>query len=459
MIAATASTLGGILGLFVWCGVFIIIVLICLQRRRIQNVQQRRRREIHSVGTDIHHNHIAGSSHLKNQQSIAQKDHEQIADTEDNDDNAYDDIVTVANLTKVNLIKNREKFITADRGETIGDHDSEYGDYDDIIVISTSMASQPPLGSLTTYNINPAYTTCQEYLAIDDTSETQSDLDDYENADEVSLSGELIDKDAYTKEDRNYLQIISHDITTTSSNCYTTVASPQANTSSESSAPSDVPKSKLTNESQFSTQFHNNDISQRGFVVHHYQSTPSDKGTNSTLDTDMDYGGNTCEGEGSATKCPNLSSTDTDQLDHVYNSADSMEKSDQAISNIKEIGDVGEFDASATDVKDRDLNQSFDDPIYMFDRLDPDYTYDRLSPCIFTDPEQLHTDKSSDSNNVRGFIGDLSHSQISPVMHRQDKWSDEDIMRANAICQGATIATPSKKPKSGMLDKTFGTLV
>ena len=469
MTAAIAGSFGGILGLFVLCGVLIIIVLFCKQKRWIQNVQQRRQQEIHSKRTEIHCNPIAGSLHLKNQQSNVE-DHEQlhsnieIADTEDKDDNVYDDIVNVANLTNVDLIKNRERFITADSGETTGEHDSEYDDYEDII-ISTSVADQPPLGSLTIYDTNPAYTTCQEYLALTASALplpelttivfSQSDLDDYENVDEVNLSEELVDNDAYIK-DLDYLQIFLHDAISTSS---TTAASPQVNTSSESSVSSDMPKSKLTNESQLSTKFHNNDISQRGVVSHHYenttelqgntsvlvshqgQSTPLDKGINSTLGAATDNGGNASEGEDSATKFPNLLSTDTDQLDHVYNSADSVERNGQITSKVNEIGDVGEFDTSATDIKDGNSNQSVDDPIYTFDRLDPNYTYDRLGPRVCMDPEQLHADKSSESNNAHSTVRDVSHSKISPVTHWKGEWSNEDLMRANAVYQDKKFDT------------------
>lgn len=540
------DTLGGILGLLVLCGVLIIVLLFCIQKRPIQRVAQRRQCEIHFKGakrTDSHCNEVnASSSYLKNQQcsnsnvdltenhdhlysdiGAADTDENTAHNREDDDDNIYDDIVNVANLSKATLVKERERFNTADSSETIMDHGSEYSDYDDVI-ISTVANNQQPLGSLTTYNANPAYTTRQEYLTASvkplpelTTYDSQSDLDDYENADEVNLSKELlINNDAYVKTDCDYLQLVPHHIvTSTSSNSHATAGrgSPHTNTGTSSSVTmsSDVhqpPKFRLVNEFQLSTVGHRNVISQSGAVVHEYdsielqgnvpllvshqgQSTPLGKGTNPTLGNDMKHESNISEGK-DATKFPNPLSN---PLDHICDSADRMEKSGQTTSNVKEIGNT-------TDAIDTD--QSTDDPDYTFDRLspcvyvelrskssesnkvqglivdikdtsdrdfdastaddidtdksadDPDYTFDRLSPCVYMDPEQLHS-KSMESNNIHRFVGDVSYSKISPVTHWQEKWSKEDLLRANAVY--AKVNTLSKKPKPGTLDKKLGTLV
>jgi hypothetical protein len=119
----------------------------------------------------------------------------------------------------------------------------------------------------------------------------------------------------------------------------------------------------------------------------------------------------------------------------------SMEKCDH---NVKEIGIIRDFDAGTIDAA-----QSADDP---------DYTFDRLSPCVYMDQEQLHSNKSSvESNHIRGFVGDVSYAKISPVTHWQEKWSQEDLKRANAVY--AKVNTLSKKPKPGTLDKKLGSLV
>ena len=516
-----------------------------MQKRPIQSVPQRGQCEIHSKGTkrtDSHCNDVnASSSYLKNEQSsnsnvdltenhdhlysdigAADTDENTAHNREDDDDNVYDDIINVANLSKATLVKERERFNTADSSETIMDHESEYGDYDDVI-ISTVANNQQPLGSLTTYNANPAYTTCQEYLTASvkplpelTTYDSQSDLDDYENADEVNLSNELlIDNDAYVKTDREYLQLVPHHtVTSTSLNSHANAGSPHTSigTSSSVTVSSDVHqllKFRLVDEFQLSTVGHRNVISQSGGVVHEYdsielhgnvpllvshqgQSTPLGKGMNPTLDTDMKHESNISE-EKDTTKFPNLLSN---QLDHVCDSADRMEKSGQTISNATEIGNT-------THVIDTD--QSTDDPDYTFNRLspcvyvelhskssesikvhgliediketndgdfdastadaiidtdksadDPDYTFDRLSPCVYMDPEQLHS-KSLESNNIHRFVGDVSYSKISPVTHWQEKWSKEDLTKANAVY--AKVNTLSKKPKPGTLDKKLGTLV
>ena len=524
-------------------------MLFCVQKGPIQRVPRRRQCEIqcHIKGakrTDSCCNDInACSSYLKNQQSSntnadLTENHDHLysdigaADTDENvhgreadDDSIYDDIVNVANSN----LKERERFNTADNSETSIDHKSEYDDYEDII-ISTVANNQQPLRSLTTYNANPAYTTRQEYLTASveplpelTTNDSQSDLDDYENADEVNLSKELlIDNDAYIKTDLDYLQLVPHHIVTfTSSNSHATAGSPQTNTGSTSSSvtlSSDVhqpPKFsyRLVNEFQLSTVCHRNVISQSDGIVHEYDSTelhgnapllvshqgqsiPLDKGMNPTSGTDIKHESNS-EGK-DATKVPNHN-----PLDHVYESADSTEKCGQTTSNVKErideIGDIGDFIANIADAIDTD--PSADDPDYTFDRLnpcvhvelhskrsesnkvhvdiketsdgdfdastadaidtdqpadDPDYTFDRLSPCVYMDPEQLHS-KSSKSNNIHGFAGDVSYSKISPVTHWQEKWSKEDLLRANAVY--AKVNTLSKKPKPGTLDKKLGTLV
>ena len=46
------------------------------------------------------------------------------------------------------------------------------------------------------------------------TNDSLSDLDDYENVDEVNLAEELIDDDTYVKTDLDYLQLVPHVIVT-----------------------------------------------------------------------------------------------------------------------------------------------------------------------------------------------------------------------------------------------------
>ena len=499
---ATADSLGGILGFLSLCGVLILIVLFCIQKRPIQRVQQRRERcEINfKKGTRRTGNpcsDINASSSLRNHQpSIDNVDHNHLCSEiealatikstahngKDSDDNDYDDIINVANLSKVSLEKERERFDTT---EILVDHESEYGDYDDVIIIST-VASQRQLESLTTYNANPAYTTRQEYLAagveplpeLMNNNDSPSDLDDYENADEVDLMEELIDNDAYIKTDLDYLQLVpaitstsnpQHHVTTSSTQKSATgmspSGSPQESTAGVSSCvtvtSSDVHHLlmvRLINEVQVST------VGQEiqtggGVVLHEYDKLQghvpvvvSHEGQSSprgdpTLGIDTKDTSNTSGGEDEPL---NASIQSTPHV-HVYDSIDSMEKGDddQAGGNAKKTSVVGDFDASATDTA-IDTDQSADDP---------DYTFDRLCPYVHMDPEQLlHSESSLDSNNTHRFAaGDVTYSRISPVTHWQKKWTNEDLMKANAVY--AKVNTLSKKPKPGTLDKELGTLV
>ena len=521
-----------------------------MQKKQTQGVriQQRREGEMPTKGAKTTgicnpcNDTIASSSRLKSQQSSRSNvdvvteyhdhlysaiDPEAIATSEDTahnrenvDDNDYDDIINVATLSKATPVKERERFNTT---ETIIDHESEYGDYDDVIVIST-LANQRPLESLTTYNTNPAYTTRQQYLtdSVEPppelmTNDSPSDLDDYENADEVNLAEELlIDDDTYVKTDLDYLQLVPHVIvTSTSSNSHATAGSPQLNTGTNSTvieSPKDILhqqplKFQLSTVGCFSHStcvVHEYDtIELQGnvplVVSHQGQSTPLGKRTTPTLGIVVNHESSSAsEGrEDGTTRFHNLLSAGTNPQDHVYDSADIMEKIGH---NIKEIED---FDASATDAID--TAQSDNDPDYTFDRLspcvymdpeqlhnkgmdksshngnveigiirdfdaserdaidtaqlddDPDYTFDRLSPCVYMDPEQLHSSKSSEPNNIHRYVGDVNYSKLSPVTHWQGKWSQDDLERANAVY--AKVNTLSKKPKPGTLDKKLGSLV
>ena len=454
-----------------------------MQKRQSPRVQQRRECEICLNGrirTDNPCNDINASSSYPDSEIEAVDTNESTAHNREDleDDDVYDDVINVTNLSKANnLVEDRERF---NANETIVDNESEYGDYDDIII--STMANRP-LGSLITYNANPAYTFRQEYLTASvqplpelTTNNSLSDFDDYENVNdsEMDLSEELIDNGAYIKTGLDYLQLAPI-VTAASSKSHATVAPgyPQINTGTNSSMTvsssnvSQLPKIRLTNEYQLMTVSGKNVLSQRGVVVHEYdaiefqgnvplvlshegQGTPLGNGTTSTLGV-----GTKREWEDNVeTKFPNLLSVYTNPCDHVYDSADSTKKSGQTTSNAKEIlGIIEDFDASATDTIDTDHSADSDDP---------DYTFDRLSPCVYMDPEQLNSKRAEsncNSETTPRFVGpaDVNYSKISPVTHWQGKWSNEDLMKANAVY--AKVSTMSKKPKPGTLDKKLGTLV
>ena len=452
-----------------------------MQKRPIQRVQQRRECEVNFIKgtkrTGNACNDINSSSSLRDHQlSINYVDHNHLCSEiaiealatikstthngEDSDDNDYDDIIDVANLSKVSLEKERERFDTI---EVLVDHESEYGDYDDIII--STVANQRQLESLTTYNANPAYTARQEYLAAGveplpelTTNDSPSDLDDYENADEVDLTEELVDNDAYIKADLDYLQLVP---IITNPQCHAMTGSPQECTAGVSSCvtvtSSDVhhlPMTRHTNELQVLTV--GQEIQTRGGVLHEYdkiqgyvpvvvthEGQSSQQGT-LTLGIDTKDKSSTSGGEDEPL---NLSIQSTPHI-HVYDSIDSMEKGgdDQARGNAKKTSVVGDFDANAADAA-IDTDQSADDP---------DYTFDRLCPYVHVDPEQLlHSESSLDANRLAA--GDVTYSKISPVTHWQKKWTSEDLVKANAVY--AKVNTLSKKPKPGTLDKELGTLV
>lgn len=526
-----------------------------MQKRQTQRIkiQQRREGEIPTNGAkrtgmcNSCNDTIASSSHLKNQMSnrsnvdVVSEDHDHLYSVIDSeaitisestahnrenvDDNDYDDIINVATLSKATPVKERERFSTT---EITIDHELEYGDYDDVIIIST-LGNQRPLESLTTYNTNPAYTTRQEYLtdSVESppevmTNDSPSDLDDYENADEVNLAEELlIDDDTYVKTDLDYLQLVPHVIvTSTSSNSHATADSPQLNTGTNSimtESPEDIHQLQQPLKFQLSTVGCKSVLSQSTCVVREYdtielqgnvplvvshqdQSTPLGKCTTSTLGIVMKHeSSSVSEGrEDGIVRFHNLlSAAGSNPQDHVYDSADII--MDKIGHNIKEVED---FDTSTTDVID--TAQSDDDPDYTFDRLsscvymqdpeqlsmekssqngkdigiirdfdasetdaaidtaqldiDPDYTFDRLSPCVYMDPEQLHNCNKRSESNN-------VHRFIGDVNYSKlspvTHWKGKWSREdlERANAVYAKVNTLSKTPKPGTLDKKLGSLV
>ena len=464
--------------MLVLCGVFVFIVLTCKKKRPIRNVQQRGQPKIDSNLSGSVTQKTARFSHHEFEQLYTEieavhnsnTDNHVAHDGEENDDEIYDDIINIAGLTKVKLNKKRDYTIESD--ESIKDlvPDNIHCNYDDAIICGKP--NQPPLESLTTYNTNPAYTTCQEYLTISVepvtelmTNDSQSDLDDYENADEGNLNEGLIDNDAYIK-NFDYLQVLLSISTfskcsangassQTKTDCHqqpVTMKLKQRGTLHDYECPDVASKLQdLTNCGAVAV-VHDYDYTTTNMVEHLRHVSPlvsplvSHEGQSTisqTQGTNL-VSGTLSKGEKGKTKSPY---TDTSSLDHVYDYADSSLKKrrDQIAVKVEQMDDGDIYTTTIKNVED--VDQSPDDH---------DYNFDRLSPCTYLDPEQLHNNRSG-PDKVHGSVGDVTYSQISPVTHWEGKWSDEDRMRANAVY--AKVNAMSKKVKPGTLNKKLGTLV
>ena len=378
------------------------------------------------------------------------------------DDNDYDDTVIPPKLLKTNTrdgnnSKTKEKVVVICP-------DDEAGDYDDIIIPSVDKKNERRQTISFATMLNPAYATSQDCFSVCSSSRT-SDIDasnKYECNSEMencNFSDEIDDQSDY-EDYVNNDEYISGDnkgaaaVSTVRQQVEHWPFSLQQQHQQLLEKTTDDHMVHEYDYPSIATELHMAQIgaSAQEVVVHAYDYTDNRFVQNLkavSLTSESQPGQSTSQHPTSPTnsQCDYgyvvieehiTSSTLTDTADihdHVYENTNTTSKVKIQI----ECGDINEIKAD-----DRTDDES-------------DYSFDRLGKCVYLDPDRL---LRSNSNKVKTSEKDVKYTRLSPVTFWKREWSQEDLLKANAVYANVKKVTKTtKKCESATLDEKLGTLV